>query len=36
VRAACLVGGSGGLAAVAVLVLVGRRTGLSWTLGPER
>jgi MFS family permease len=36
VRAACLVGGSGGLVAVAVLVLVGRRTGLSWTLGPER
>jgi MFS family permease len=36
VRAACLVGGSGGLAAVAVLVLVGRRMGLSWTLGPER
>jgi MFS family permease len=36
VRAACLVGGSGGLVAVAVLVLVGRRMGLSWTLGPER
>lgn len=36
VRAACLLGGGGGLVAVAVLVLVGRRMGLSWTLGPER
>ena len=36
VRAACLMGGGGGLVAVAVLVLVGRRMGLSWTLGPER
>jgi MFS family permease len=36
VRAACLLGGGGGLVAVAALVLVGRRMGLSWTLGPER
>ena len=36
VRAACLLGGGGGLVAVAALVLAGRRLGLSWTLGPER
>jgi MFS family permease len=36
VRAACLLGGGGGLVAVAALVLAGRRLGLSWTLGPDR
>ncbi|HWP73867.1 MAG TPA: MFS transporter, partial [Methylomirabilota bacterium] len=35
VRAACMLGGGGGLVAVAVLVLVGRRAGLSWTLARE-
>jgi len=35
VRAACLLGGGGGLVAVAVLVLVGRRAGLGWTLARE-
>ena len=34
VRAACMLGG-GGLVAVAVLVLVGRRAGLGWTLARE-
>ena len=35
VRAACMLGGGGGLLAVAVLVLVGRRAGLAWTLARE-
>ena len=35
VRAACMLGGGGGLVAVAVLVLVGRRAGLGWTLARE-
>ena len=35
VRAACMLGGGGGLVAVAVLVLVGRRAGLTWTLARE-
>jgi len=35
VRAACALGGGGGLAAVAALVLIGRRAGLVWTHGRE-
>jgi hypothetical protein len=35
VRAACVLGGAGGLVAVAVLVLAGRRSGLTWTLTRE-
>jgi MFS family permease len=35
VRAACALGGGGGLVAVAVLVFIGRRRGLSWTTGSE-
>jgi len=35
VRAACLCGGGGGLVAVALLVLVGRRAGLGWTLARD-
>ena len=35
VRAACALGGGSGLAAVAVLVLVGRRRGLAWTHARE-
>jgi MFS family permease len=36
VRAACALGGGSGLAAVIVLVLVARRTGLAWTHRRER
>ena len=36
VRAACALGGGGGLVAVAALVLVGRRTGLAWSHGRGR
>ena len=35
VRTACALGGAGGLVAMTVLVLVGRRRGLSWTTGRE-
>ncbi len=35
VRLACAVGGGSGLVALAALVLVGRRAGLSWTHGSE-
>jgi MFS family permease len=35
VRAACAVGGGGGLVALAVLVLIGRRRRLAWTSGRE-
>jgi MFS family permease len=35
VRAACALGGGGGLAAVAVLVLTARRWGLAWTRGRD-
>jgi MFS family permease len=35
VRAACVLGGGAGLAAVAALVLIGRRRGLVWTSGRE-
>ncbi len=31
VRASCLLGGGGGLLAVALLVLIGRRAGVTWT-----
>ena len=33
VRAACALGGGGGLVAVAALVLIGRRAGVGWTHG---
>ena len=36
VRAACALGGSAGLLAVTVLVVVGRRAGIAWTHGTER
>ena len=35
VRAACMLGGGGGLLAVAALVLIGRRAGIAWTLPRE-
>ena len=35
VRAACALGGASGLVALAALVLVGRRTGLTWTPRPR-
>jgi MFS family permease len=35
VRAACALGGGGGLVAIAFLALIGRRRGLAWTSGRE-